>query len=247
MAFKVATPIKAARQKLYEVVLENLTEQIISQELSPGDVLPSEAELAEAYGVSKTTVHDALRHLSVFGVVNMRQGRQTTVGTPRAEVLSQFFRFVSGNVKRNVIDIVDIRRILESGCAGLAAQNISDEQCEELSEIIDTLFESRYDKEAWIKQDAAFHHLIAKASGNQMMPYLMTSLQGVIEDTIRVLHDQRNVRDPDQTFKRHKMVADAIISRDSEAAIAAMEVHFRATAATIERIQSDLDDTPTKA
>ncbi len=239
MVFKASRAVQPDRQKLYEIVLENLTEQIISRDLRPGEILPSEVELAEVYGVSKATVHEALRHLSVFGVVNMRQGCQTTVGTPRAGVLSQFFRFATGNVKHSLIDVLEIRRMLECGAAALAAERISDEDCDALRVIVDGLEENKYSYDQWVANDAAFHLHIARASHNVLMPYMMEALHGVIEDTIRLLHAQFSVRDPDQTFLRHKNVADAILARDPGRAFDAMQVHFEATRDSMNKILAE--------
>ncbi len=244
MALDLANAPHVGRPRLSEAVLDHLTGQILAGALKPGDELPSEVELATAFQVSKPTVRDALRHLSALGVVEIRQGRPTTVGTLRADALSQFFRFAVAGTENKYRDVIQLRRALECVAAPLAAVNITPEEAEALQAILRKLNACKHNHDEWVHWDARFHLHIAVVSRNALLPYLMEALIGVMEDTIRVLHTRLVARDPEKTYRRHVDLADAILARNPEAALASMEEHFDASMTLIELMRQSQDPPP---
>jgi DNA-binding FadR family transcriptional regulator len=231
---------QAARTRLSEVVLNHLTELILSQSLKTGDQLPSEIDLANAFGVSKPPVRDALRHLAAFGVVDLRQGKPATVAALRPDYLSQFFRFAIANDDRSIQDVIFLRRIVECGAVPLAAANITAVEIDRLKDQLVKLDRAKFTEDEWIPLDAEFHRLIAEASRNVLIPHVMIALKGIMEDSIRMLHRQRSVRHPEQTYQRHVDIAEALFRHDPVAAEAAMAAHFDATKDSIALIMSQM-------
>ncbi len=227
---------QAARPRLSEVVLDHLTGLILSKSLKAGDQLPSEIDLANAFGVSKPPVRDALRHLAAFGVVDLRQGKPATVAALRPDYLSQFFRFAIANDKESIQDVIFLRRIVECGAVPLAAENITPAEIVRLKDLLGRLDKAKFTQDEWIPLDAAFHHLIAEASRNVLIPHMMIALKDIMEESIRLLHRQRSVRHPEQTFQRHADIAEALFRHDPVAAEAAMVAHFDATKDSIAAI-----------
>ena len=236
MALDLSNAPHAGRQRLSEVVLDHLTQQILDGALLPGDALPSEIELANAFQVSKPTVRDALRHLAALGVVEVRQGRPTTVGRLRADALSQFFRFAVAGADSKAKDVIILRRALECISGPLAAEHITEEEAATLTSILKKLEESKEDHDAWVYWDARFHLHIAQVSRNVLLPHLMEAIHGVMEDTIRLLHTRIIKRDPELTYRRHVDLRDAIAGHDADWARKLMEEHFDTSLEIVEML-----------
>jgi GntR family transcriptional repressor for pyruvate dehydrogenase complex len=209
--------------------MDHLTAKILDGTLKVGDELPAETELANAFQVSKPTVRDALRHLATLGVVEIRQGRPSVIGQVRSDTLSQFFRFAVAGARNKFKDILEVRRAIECAAASAAALNITAEQADELRHILGKLQENKHDHDGWVYWDSRFHTLISRASGNVLFPCLMEALQGLMEDTIRVVHTQARGRDPEKTYQRHAALGEAILARREETARELMQEHFDAS------------------
>lgn len=234
-----ATP--AVRPRLSEVVLDHIKEKILSGALKPGDELPSETELANAFQISKPTVRDALRHLSVLGLVEIRQGRPSTIGQINSDTLSQIFRFAIAGAKHRFKDIIEIRRAIECLAAPAAAANITDFEIEELNVILDKLKSSKNRFDEWVVWDVRFHRLIATASRNALLPFLMDAIRGIMEDEIHALYTRKEIRDPEKTYQRHVALASAIAKHDERLALALMEEHFDASHVLVEAQADDFE------
>ncbi len=218
-----------ARGRLSDAVVQQMADWICSGSLRRGDELPAEAELARQFSVSKPVVREALQRLGEMGVVDIRHGKSTTIRDQDAAPLAQYFHFAVRMSENGLRDVVELRRALETHMAALAARHISDEEVEALRKQVDVLNHNRRNAEAWIPANAEFHSTIAKASGNVLMIRLFEALAEPITESMRRLHMQRHVRDPDETFRRHVEVFEAISQRDPRAAFAAMQRHFDAT------------------
>lgn len=222
-----ATP--AMRPRLSEVVLDHLMEKILAGTLRPGDELPSETELAAAFQVSKPTVRDALRHLSALGLVEIRQGRPSTIGQVSAATLSQLFRFTVSGAPHKLQDIIAVRRAIECLAAPAAARNITDAEIEGLHALLDQWSKCTDDYEQWVMLDVNFHRLIATASRNVLLPFLMDALRGLMEEVIRAPFKHKVNPHPDKTFQRHLALGNAIAQRNPPLALKLMEEHFDAS------------------
>ncbi len=127
-----------ASRRLHEQVLDALVESIVAEKFASGDSLPSEAEMCEVYGVSRSSVREALRVLAEKGLIEVRHGLGTRVNPPErwdfmdAVVLSA--RRKSGAMAPIFDDLHEARKILECEVAALAAERASDEDMARLGE-----------------------------------------------------------------------------------------------------------------
>ena len=103
-------------------MLARLSEAILDGRLPAGGALPSEARLAENFGVSKQVVREAIRQLAALGVLEIGQGRATRVRAMDAEPLGRFWRFAVGDTRAGLAEAVELRRIIEPQVARLAAR-----------------------------------------------------------------------------------------------------------------------------
>jgi GntR family transcriptional repressor for pyruvate dehydrogenase complex len=232
---------QANRQRLSDQVLEHLTQLIMERSLKPGDELPSEAELAENYRVSKPVIRVALNQLSAMGIVDIRQGKPTKVRSLSSAPLELFFRLAVRVSKEGLKEAIELRRSLETSIAELAAEHITETNLAALEEILNDLDQHKYTVEEWIQSDLAFHHLLAKSAKNKLMLFLMEALSGTIEESIRILHLHRELRDPEATWQRHADIVGALKARDSEKVKNAIYAHFDASAPIIETYFNNAD------
>ena len=222
-------PLEPQRQKLSDLAVERLVALLMDSDLKPGDALPSETDLARAFGVSKPVVREAMHRLVTMGVLDIRQGKPASVRAIGSEPLALFFRFAMRASRQGLREAVELRRTLETEIAVLAAQNIDDRQVADLGAIISEMKKARDDADRWVAADVRFHMLLAHASGNTLIAFLIEALRSTMEETIRIMHAQRPLRDQEATFRRHQAIHNAVAARDAPAARAAMEAHFAAT------------------
>jgi len=211
------------RNKVYEEVARQL-ERIILKKLHPGDKLPSERELAESLGVSRSSIRDAIRSLELMGLVEPRQGAGTVVREISADALMNPLTNVLRHKMELVGELLDFRKMLEPPLAARAATHASDEELEEMEEILrrqETKFRSG---ELAIEEDSEFHYSIAMASGNSVVLKVLDVLMDLLRDT-RERSMQLEGR-PQRSLAGHRRILMAIKKRDAEAAKAAMRRHI---------------------
>src|SRR5712692_11633522 len=145
------------RSKVYEEVAKQL-ERLILKKLQPGDKLPAERELAEMFGVSRSSIRDAIRSLELVGLVEPRQGAGTVV---REVSAASFINPLSNALvhKRQLVsELLDFRKMLEPPLATRAATHASAEEISEMEEILQRQEEKQGQGEAAIAEDAEVHY-----------------------------------------------------------------------------------------
>jgi GntR family transcriptional repressor for pyruvate dehydrogenase complex len=233
------TFVAAERVRLSDHVTEELTRMLAAGRLKPGDVLPSEAELARRFGVSKPVVREALNRLAARGVVVVQQGKQTSVAALSSVPLASYFELAVRLADDGLRDAIQLRGVLEPEIAALAASRIEDDELEALEALIERLRDLVETQDPWVEADLEFHLAIARASGNRLMQFLMEALAGTIRENIRLLQRQRDLRDARATLRRHLAIYEALRARDPAAARAAMQKHFASQRRVVEAILRD--------
>jgi len=199
-------------------VQAKLQAQIVAGEYRPSDRLPSESDLAKAFGVSRPVIREALMHLQALGFTTSQTGIGTFVVSNRVRVPLLVGRYSPAHVR-------EVRRYIEVPAARLSAQRRSDRDVGELAGILARM-EDADDPSKRYLLDASFHIAIARSSGNPLMVRLVEDLRDVLEQNslaaARAPYRRREASD------EHRAIYDAIVDRDSDAAAAAMEAHLTA-------------------
>ncbi|KDR94047.1 transcriptional regulator, GntR family [Peptoclostridium litorale DSM 5388] len=220
------TPIK--NKKLYEQVIEQIQNMIMNGQLKRGDKLPSERELAETLGVSRTSIREALRALEILGVIESRQGEGNFInGSIKSgffEQLSIVFRLDEGSS----LDVLDLRKIIEVEAAGLAAARITDKQSDELGKLIDEFEKAKNNEVESARLDKEIHYKIASITGNKLIVNLLETISSLMESFIK--DARQKIQEKDETrmilVKQHKMICSAIMERNVEKSMKAMKEHL---------------------
>jgi GntR family transcriptional repressor for pyruvate dehydrogenase complex len=155
-------------------VVNGIKRMILAGELRPGERLPIEKELAETLGVSRGSLREGVRALSILGVLNTRQGDGTYVtALDVSRLLAPMGFVVDLQGEGQAREVHAIRRLLECEAARLAATRITDEALEEarllLEEAGRILDETPDAHERIIEIDIAFHRIIAQHTGNSVL------------------------------------------------------------------------------
>lgn len=208
---------------------------IATGQLSPGDKLPREAELADTLGTSRNTVREAVRALVTARVLDVRRGDGTYVTSLRPELLLEGIAFAADLMQADFsIELVEVRRILEPAATRLAARRIDDETLGTLAGILDRM-RSASSPEELVSEDADFHRLVASTSGNAT---LASMLAGVSGRTVRARIWRSIVDDVaiTETIAQHEEIYAALAARDTALAEAASLVHVATTEAWVRRV-----------
>lgn len=174
---------KVKVQKSHEVVLEHIKQQIITGQLSVGQKLPSVVDFAELFGVGRSTMREALSALKAMGWLDIQHGGGTYVSAIlpfQADDEDDVFQKAE-----SIQELLQIRIILETGNAGLAAKNRNSEDLNQLQSILDQMQSNMSDEIASEQADVDFHVTIAKATHNSLIIQLMESLSSKIHSMMR--------------------------------------------------------------
>ena len=228
------------KQRLTEAVTQFVIDRVAERVYRPGDQLPSESELAKRLNVSKPVVREALGRLSALGIVQIQQGKPTTIKGLSIAPLDQFLRLAVRVTDNGLREAVELRRAIEVEVAALAAERATPLQLEPVEVALEKMRANiDGDFERWLQGDLAFHVALARCSGNALLEHLVSALVDTIKFTQRVLGMQRDLRDPAATVARHQAIVDAIKARDPAAARIAMTTHFAVSDAVIAEIARD--------
>jgi GntR family transcriptional repressor for pyruvate dehydrogenase complex len=210
---------------------------ILGRAFQPGDRLPSERELGERFGVSRTVVREALRTLSTKGLVEVRDGAGAYVRTPSTDLVSELLGICVSHLETGDVSsghILEMRRILEIEMSGLAAERRGAEDLSNMRHLLELMARPGSSRQEWAKIDYEFHDAVAVASKNPLFPIVLRSISEVLMRA-RLL----GVRLPDYQAKalhHHRNVFEAIRAGSPEKARAAMADHLREAEQTMRRV-----------
>jgi len=207
-----------------ELVSKRLLGLISTGVLKPGDRLPPERELAQRLGVGRTTVREALKLLTLSGLLEAKRGSGTYVRQEFSSFLSQQIEWPVLLSVDEVDMIVEVREGLEAKTARLAAERATPEEMERIA-VFQQLYQIQgRDIERETDLDLEFHQAIAAASHNGLLSRLMFSLQNILRQYIALSNEMTDRLDT--TIVEHQRIYDAIAAKDPKAAEQAMMEHL---------------------
>ncbi len=184
------TPARPDRASAAAAVAEDLARVILTQ-MAPGSSLPSEAELAERYAVSRLTIREAVKLLAGRGLVELARGKKALVREPDGKPFADFLTSMIRSEPKGLFDLIEVRLSLEVQSATLAAKRASRAgliAIESALEGMRTLaardadLTDEADERRFNQFDAGFHEAIALASGNRALGYLFEAMAGPLQE-----------------------------------------------------------------
>ncbi len=212
------------RTRVYEAVAAQIQKQLAEGTLRPGDRLPAERDLAEAFGVSRASVRDAIRVLELAGLVVPRQGEGTVVRALTLDSVVSPLASVLLRRKDLLADLLDARLIIEPALASRAAEHANAEDVAAMEEILTRQGAKVAAGDVAVDEDTAFHYRLATAARNQVILKVMDVLMDLLrEGRARSLQVRGR---PRRSLDGHRRILAAVKRRDPSAAAQAMTQHL---------------------
>jgi DNA-binding FadR family transcriptional regulator len=222
-----------AAETLSRRITRELIASIIQGHYRPGDLLPTEDELCEQMGVSRSVIREATKSITILGMVRSRQGRGTEILPDEnwnefaPEVIEA--RSDHQTVDEFLVHLLELRRIIEVEAAGLAAQRASVEDVSAMASLIDAMVGVGEDTAAFARLDVRFHDAILAATGNRPLRSLLRSIEPALL-TARTVSLTTRGEGLKRSTKEHRAIFEAIKVRSVDRARRAMSSHLSWTA-----------------
>ena len=222
------------REPLATEIARRLVDYLLSGEVAPDGRLPSERDLAQAFGVGRSAMREAIKSLSLIGLVEVRHGDGTYLRRADGTLLPQVIEWGLLLGAPRTRDLIEARQKIEVVIAGLAATRRSEQDLADLAQILDELRRAadEHDPAAFVDADVRFHLRLADAAGNTALRDILGSVQALLRAWIsRVLASSDAV----VSYDEHVPILAALRAADPTAAEAAMDAHLRSAAGRLEQ------------
>jgi len=205
--------------------VEKLRAMILEGTLKPGDRLPKEADLAATLGLSRNSLREAVRALSMVRILDVRQGDGTYVSSLAADSLVEALTFIlEFHRDASVLELLEVRRILEPAVCARAATLATEDDIQAL-EVVLAKSSASSPVDDLVNADLEFHHTIAKCCGNPVLASLSESLSGPTQRA-RIWRGMTEEGALERTLREHAAILAAIRRHDAEIAAAWAAVHI---------------------
>ena len=205
--------------------ITKIKDMIISGELAAGDRLPPEKELSEKLGLSRSSLREAVKALEIIRVLDVRRGDGTYVTSLEPKLLTEAMTFIVDlHQDETILEIFEVRRMLEPAAAATAARLITAEQIATLRATMDNIDEQT-NVESLVEHDLVFHGLITAAANNS---YLESVLDSLSSSTVRarIWRGLTQEKAVDRTLSEHAAIIEALERGDIELTRALVTVHI---------------------
>jgi GntR family transcriptional repressor for pyruvate dehydrogenase complex len=211
--------------RLPQVVAERLQRDLLEQGLRPGDRLPTEPQLAERYGVSRTVVREAGRILDQRGLVDIRPGRGMVVAQPDGSAVAQHYSLMLSMSTTTFHQLMQTRLTIEVEVAALAAEHRTDDDLAAIERSLAWSEQHPGDYRICLEEDLRFHELVTRASKNPFFSWFMDPVNTCLRESYK--DEQAYLASLPSTFAEHRAIFDAITAADPDAARQASREHLQ--------------------
>ncbi len=237
------TTIQKASVK--DQTLEQLKKYILSGAVGLGDRLPSERALAEALGVGRYSVREALKILEAVGLVESRVGDGTFLTTNTGANFGRILGLSLASWGGTIIEILDARKMIEVEAVRVAAERATEEQIELLANELEEMQSHTQDFRQYLKADMNFHRRIGEASQNAIISQFVNNLIDLLEEVLKETHSDELPTQAEGSGT-HETIYQAIVRREPDTASRLMRDHIQFTSevwqAVISLTSSTQDD-----
>ncbi len=229
---------KMNKKPLGARIEDELMKYILQEPIKPGQKIPNEFELAEKFGVGRSTIREAVKGLVSRGILEVRRGAGTyVINTNTIEDDPLGLSKIEDKYKL-ALDLFEVRLMIEPEIAALASENATEAEMKRLKQLCDETEQLYRGGHNHVSKDIEFHTCIARCSKNQvvetLIPVINTAVYTFANLTHRLLKEE--------TIETHRAITDAILKRDSVGARCAMTMHMTYNRQTIIRLLEERDD-----
>jgi GntR family transcriptional repressor for pyruvate dehydrogenase complex len=209
-----------SKETLADSIADQLIELILTNELKPGERLPSEKQLMEHFNVGRSSLREAIRALSVLGLVEVRVPEGMFVSKSPSSFLTKQLEFMDRMQPSNRTELIEVRKIIEIDIVEMAAQKATDEDIAVLSKIIESMRQEK-DADKVSYYDQKFHLMLGEMCRNTFLLQIMLLMKNSMLKWMSTLWSQ----DADYC-EQHEAIYRCIADRDVEGAVNAMRYHM---------------------
>lgn len=213
---------KRNRKLLAPQIEEELMDYILHEPVGIGEKIPNEYELAQRFGVGRSTIREAVKSLTTKGILEVRRGSGTYVVSTRSVENDPLGLEKFTDKYKLALELFEVRLMLEPEIAALASEYASPEQKKELKRLCDQTEELYLAGKDHTKTDVEFHTCIARCSGNRVVEQLLPIIQTAVATFVNLTHRKLM----EETIQTHRAVQEAIDKGDSVGARCAMVMHL---------------------
>ncbi len=217
---------RVTRLSISEEIAKQIMDLIANGSLKPGQRLLSERELCGLFGASRSSLREALRCLSIVGVLNARVGEGTSVAVDGGKFLRKIMEWRLISEKHDIENLLEVRIALEGVSAADSAIHATPEDIAKATKLLAQMKKSLKDKKQFAVLDLEFHITLAKASGNTLLSDLISVIRSQLARTIPKVLQLPNALP--LSLKEHIAILEGIERRDPELARKAMHAHLEA-------------------
>lgn len=225
---------KNNRKPLGESIENKLMTFIIDEPINVGSKLPNEFELAERFGVSRSTIREVVKSLCSKGILDVRRGSGTYVVSRSIPVYDPLGISQQEDKYSLALDLCDVRLMLEPKIAAKAAVNATDEERIRLREVCDEVEKLYIQNKNHIPKDTEFHTLLATCSKNRVVESLIPIIQNSVAAFANITHETLKR----ETLETHRAIVQAVFDRDPDGAEYAMMMHLNYTRQQIMKLKN---------
>lgn len=228
---------KKSKKSLGAQTEDELMKYILQKPVKPGQKIPNEFELAEMFGVGRSTIREAVKGLVSRGILEVRRGSGTFVvnTNPLDEDMLGLGKLE--DKYKLALELFDVRLMIEPEIAVLACKNAAEEELKELKRLCMETEQLYVSGRNHISKDIEFHTCIARCSKNQVVEILVPVIHRAVLTFANLTYRQLM----EETIKSHQAITEAIVKRDSVGAKCAMIMHLTYNRQAILRILEERD------
>lgn len=223
---------KAARKSLGAKTEDELMKYILQEPVEPGQKIPNEYELAEKFGVGRSTIREAVRGLVSRGILEIRRGSGTYVINTSPLDEDPLGLGKIENKYQLALELFDVRLMIEPEIASLACRNATEEDLMRLKKLCEQTEQLYMSGHNHISKDIEFHTCIAHCSKNQVVEILIPVINTAVSTFANITHRLLM----EETLETHRAITRAILQRDQVGAKCAMIMHLTYNRQAIVRI-----------
>lgn len=231
------------REPISSEVAQVLVRHLLGGSYQPGQRLPSERALAESLGVGRSVVREALKSLTLLGLVEVRQGDGTYLQSRGSDLLPVSFEWGLLLGDHQLQDTIEARTELEVVLAAFAAKRRSPQDLDDLGDLLQRMRDAD-DTDSFVSADVSFHLRVARAAQNSILEQMLVSIQSLLRSWITRVIDAAGDNGP--SYREHVPILAAIEKGDVPAAEEAVRNHLslageRLKAAVVQRSDDAAD------
>jgi GntR family transcriptional repressor for pyruvate dehydrogenase complex len=218
-----------------EIIISEIVQHVKSGELKPGDKLPTEREMSLMFGVGRSSIREAIKGLVLSGYLESSQGKGTFIRKDIPVNDLNLTNFQNALAAEQIIELMELREILECNAVKLAAERASSEDIRRMHEALERMQTCKADIKKFYDPDFDFHVAIAKATHNEMICEMMKRIVGKSHEYYEKFMPDR-LCPPEQAILTARQIVSCIENGEAEKASRYMKAHLDLVEIELQRV-----------